>query len=296
MLITGGTVFVSRYAAEYYTKKYDVYVLNRNTRPQSEGVTLIEADRHALGSQLREHYFDVVLDITAYDAEDVKDLLDALGGFGDYVLISSSAVYPENTPQPFAEQTITAENKYWGKYGTNKIAAERTLLERVPDAYILRPPYLYGPGNNVYRETFVFECAMQGRKFCLPTEGNMRLQFFHVDDLFRFVDVLLDEKPTQRIYNVGNADAITIREWVTLCYQTVGKTPEFVEVGREVEQRKYFPFYDYEYMLDVSKQTGLMPETKPLAAGLRESYEWYLRNSDKVIRKPLLDYIDKNLL
>lgn len=35
MLVTGGTVFVSRYVAEYYVAQgYDVYVLNRNTRPQ----------------------------------------------------------------------------------------------------------------------------------------------------------------------------------------------------------------------------------------------------------------------
>ena len=47
ILVTGGTVFVSRYIAEYYvTKGYDVYVLNRNTKEQSKGVTLIEADRH----------------------------------------------------------------------------------------------------------------------------------------------------------------------------------------------------------------------------------------------------------
>lgn len=46
VLVTGGTVFVSRYVAEYYVRKnYDVYVLNRNTKVQSEGVTLIEADR-----------------------------------------------------------------------------------------------------------------------------------------------------------------------------------------------------------------------------------------------------------
>lgn len=32
VLVTGGTVFVSRYIAEYYCAAgYDVYVLNRNT-------------------------------------------------------------------------------------------------------------------------------------------------------------------------------------------------------------------------------------------------------------------------
>lgn len=49
VLITGGTVFVSRYIAEYYVKKhYDVYVLNRNSKEQSKGVKLIQADRHNL--------------------------------------------------------------------------------------------------------------------------------------------------------------------------------------------------------------------------------------------------------
>ena len=47
VLVTGGTVFVSRYVAEYYVKKgYNVYVLNRNHHPQSQKVKLIEKDRN----------------------------------------------------------------------------------------------------------------------------------------------------------------------------------------------------------------------------------------------------------
>lgn len=35
ILVTGGTVFVSKYVAEYYMSQGDkVYVLNRNTREQ----------------------------------------------------------------------------------------------------------------------------------------------------------------------------------------------------------------------------------------------------------------------
>ena len=84
ILITGGTVFVSRYIAEYYVAKGDeVYVLNRNSRRQSEGVRLIQADRHDIGERLRSLHFDVVID-TAYTAKDVTDLLDALGEYGDY--------------------------------------------------------------------------------------------------------------------------------------------------------------------------------------------------------------------
>lgn len=47
LLVTGGTVFVSKYVAEYFVKKgEDVYVLNRNNYPQSKG-----------------NHFDAVLDI-----------------------------------------------------------------------------------------------------------------------------------------------------------------------------------------------------------------------------------------
>lgn len=291
MLITGGTVFVSRFAAEYFKDRYAVSVLNRNSRTQCDGVSLIEGDRHALGDLLRAKYFDVILDITAYTGRDVENLLDAVGGFGDYVLISSSAVYPETAAQPFREDCPTGENGFWGKYGTDKIRAELVLLERVPNAYILRPPYLYGPGNNVYREAFAFECALQDRKFYLPKDGSMKLQFFHVEDLCRFVDILLGHRPGQHIFNVGNPDTVTTQEWVRLCYQTLGKKPEFVYVGAECPQRSYFPFHDYGYALDVSAQRSLMPVTKPLYSGLAESLAWYRENKEKVNEKPLLSFI-----
>ena len=214
VLVTGGTVFVSRYIAEYYVSKgYDVYVLNRNTRKQSEGVTLIEADRHCLGDKLRNFCFDIVID-TAYKAKDVELLLDSLGNCKEYILISSSAVYPEYAPQPFKENTDVAVNRFWGKYGTDKIEAENALLQRKPDAYIVRPPYLYGAMNNVYREAFVFDCALADRNFYLPKDGGMKLQFFHIRDLCKFIDILLERHPQQHIFNVGNKDLISIREWV----------------------------------------------------------------------------------
>ena len=72
VLVTGGTIFVSRYIAEYYVAKgYEVYVLNRNSREQSKGVKLIQADRHNLGEVLRSFCFDVVID-TAYNSADIN--------------------------------------------------------------------------------------------------------------------------------------------------------------------------------------------------------------------------------
>ena len=297
ILVTGGTVFVSRFVAEYYVRKGDeVYVLNRGNGLQSEGVTLIQADRHDLKDKLKGYHFDAILDVTAYDAADVNDLLDAVGGYEEYILISSSAVYPECGTQPFGETEPVGENKFWGRYGTDKIAAEAALLRRNSNAYILRPPYLYGPMNNVYREAFVFDCAMQNRKFYLPGDGQMKLQFFHVEDLCRFMDAILEQKPAQHIFNVGNRETVTVRDWVKLCYEAAGKQAEFVNVMSGVEQRKYFSFYDYEYCLDVTEQEKLMSETKKLEEGLREALESYVDNAELVNRKNYFEYIDSNLV
>lgn len=295
VLVTGGTVFVSRYIAEYYVAKgYEVYVLNRNTKRQSEGVILIETDRHQLGETLRGYCFDIIID-TAYNADDVEALLNAVGGYKDYVLISSSAVYPEYAKKPFKEESLLAVNKYWGKYGTDKIEAEKLLLSRCPGAYVVRPPYLYGPMNNVYREAFVFDCALHDRKFYLPKDGEMQLQFLHIHDLCRFIDVLLEKKPDRHIFNVGNKDTVSVKKWAELCYQIAGKAVEFVNVYEDIEQRNYFSFYDYEYVLDVSMQCELMRDTKPMEEGLREALQWYLENEEQVYKRPYIEFIERQL-
>lgn len=296
-LLTGGTTFVSKYTAEYFVKKgYDVTVLNRGSRPQVSGVTHINCDRTQLGDLLRGKHFDAILDITAYTEEHVRTLVDSGVCFEDYIFISSSAVYPETNEQPFTEEQDCGRNSIWGDYGTNKLQAEEYLRENVPNAYMLRPPYFYGKYENLYREGFVFDCAMRDRPFYLPGDGSMKLQFFHVRDLCRFVEILLEKHPERKVFNVGNPETVTVKEWAELCYRIAGKTPRFVSVDRSVFQRNYFCFHDYEYVLDVSRQSALMPDTMPLEQGLKEEFEWFRDNPDSVYRRnPYMEYIDSNL-
>ncbi len=296
ILVTGGTVFVSKFIAEYFAAHGtdEVYVLNRNTKPQLPNVHLIQCDRKEINGRLKGIHFDTVIDVTAYNAEDINVLLDNLESFDNYFMISSSAVYPETLNLPFKESDIRGKNKFWGDYGTNKIAAENALLNRVPDAYILRPPYLYGEYNNVYREAFVFDCAERNLPFYLPKDGSMPLQFFHVEDLCRFIETLLDFQPTRKIFNVGN-EAITVKEWVELCYNAVGKTPTFINVSGEIEQRNYFPFYDYGYVLGTAAQNEIAPDLIPLSVGLERAYDWYKDNKSAVRSKNYFDFIESNL-
>lgn len=294
ILITGGTVFVSKFTASYFVKKgYQVYVLNRGTRQQVEGVHLICADRNDLRNQLKGEAFDAVIDVCAYNKEDVKNLLDALGEFKNYLFISSSAVYPETNAQPFTEEQNIGYNNIWTNYGVGKAAAEKYLRDMVPDAYIIRPPYLYGPMQNVYREPFVFDCAMQKRKFYIPKDGSMKLQFFHVEDLCRLMEVILETRPGEHVLNVGNPEVVDINTFVEMCYDVAGAELHKVYVTNHHNQRDYFCFYDYEYVLDVSKQRKLLPETRDLYEGLKESYDWYLTHQENVNKKDYMKFIDQ---
>lgn len=295
ILVTGGTVFVSKYVAEYFIKQgNEVYVLNRNTKQQPKGAKLLECDRRAPITKLKGLNFDALIDVTAYTAQDINILLDGLESFNNYVMISSSAVYPQTLSLPFKVGDKCGPNKFWGAYGTNKLAAEEALLKRVPNAYILRPPYIYGEYNNVYREAFVFDCAERNLPFYLPKDGQMPLQFLHIEDLCEFIEILLKKQPQQNIYNVGNSKVVSVREWVELCYAATGKAPVFKYVNDGTEQRNYFPFYNYAYYLDVVAQDKLKPCFIPLADGLKRAYAWYRIYGDEIKRKDYLIYISKN--
>ena len=296
LLITGGTGFVSGYLAQYFVQQgWQVWALNRDSREQLPGVRLIQADRHTLGTTLSGLRFDAVIDAVAYDAPDVESLLHALDGQPDYVLISSSAVYPETLPQPFTEEMPVGENRIWGAYGMGKVRAEAAALRLRPDSYILRPPYLYGPMQNLYREPFVFDCAAAGLPFYLPGDGSMPLQFNHIRDLCRLIQRLLETKPQTRIYNTGDLQPVTIRQWVEMCYEAVGAPCRMISVGNEHPQRSYFPFYPYAYQLDVSRQQSLLPDLIPLTEGLRESWEWYRQHPQGVMKRDYAGYIAQHL-
>lgn len=292
ILVVGGTGFVSGSIAGYFAARgCRVWALNRGSRPQQPGVSLIRADRRSIGDALKGLVFDAVIDAVAYDAPDVENLLSALEGEPAYVLISSSAVYPETLPQPFTEDMPVGENRIWGEYGLGKVRAEAAAQRLRSDSYILRPPYLYGPGQNLYREPFVFDCALAGRPFCIPGDGELPLHFSHIDDLCRLIRLLLEKRPHERIFNTGDPETVTVRQWVSLCYELAGAPCRLIPVAADHPQRSYFCFHPYPYRLAVERQTALLGQTIPLREGLAQSLVWYRAHPEAVSKRDYLGYI-----
>ena len=49
--------------------------------------------------------------------------------------------------------------------------------------------------------------------------------------------------------------------------------------------REFFPFYDYDNVLDVSRIHEICPHETDFIEGLRNSYHWYLANRDAIVFK-----------
>jgi dTDP-D-glucose 4,6-dehydratase len=94
---------------------------------------------------------------------------------------------------------------------------------------------------------------------------------------------------------VGNEETPSIKEWVSMCYEIVGETPEFIEVMDDISPLKYFSFADYQYLLNVDHQMEMIKTTIDFKEGLKESWAWYQNNENLVNKRDYQLFIDENL-
>lgn len=307
VLILGGSYFVGKKIVEYLTgKEYEVAVLNRGTKPVSaKNVIQICCDRNdaeGMKSVLAGKAFDYVIDVSWQDVSWVKHLCDALdfGPVKKLVFISSSAVYDvEHLQIPFKEEDNLAENKFWTFYGQGKIDAEKYytdfLRDTSVDLAILRPPYIYGEYNYAQRESLIFRQLVEDKPVVIP-KSNPKLQFIYTEDLAAIIDCLLKADTGKNyVCNVGNRTAATSKEWVETCAVAAGKPAEIMEIDyAELDKnvRDFYPFFDYDNVLDVSKINEIICRETDFEEGLRKSYAWFLENRDNIVFKA---NVDKNL-
>lgn len=309
VLILGGSYFIGRSIAEdLMAHECEVTLLNRGSK-LVEGTNQITCDRdnaRELREALAGKEFDYLVDVSGLTQAQVKAVCEAveLETLQGVVFISSSAVYDvEHLQGRFREEDKVRKNKFWGQYGTDKIAAERTYTEALSKAgiplTILRPPYVYGEHNYVQRESFMFEHILMGKSVLLP-KGDPKLQFIYVRDLAEVVRKVL-ETPQEgcNIYNVGNEACVTAREWVKLCAQAAGRKVELVTFDYKkagIGVREFFPFADYNNVLNVDKVKKLCPTETAMLEGLKKAFAWYLQERDNITMKETVKQKETEIL
>lgn len=311
VLVVGGSYFIGRSIVDTFLRDgYEVYVLNRGSvKPWDRRIRQIICDRDN-GSMLKEALyqkdFEIVIDVCGLDSKQAERLCEALNRetIETFVFLSSSAVYDVKALEiPYKENDRLEENPYWWNYGSDKIKAEFYYTGHFvwtnTKLVILRPPYVYGENNYVQRESFVFNHIDEGKPVIIPA-SNPRLQFIYAPDLADFVlYTVKNAKENINIFNVGNSGSMTAREWVETCALAAGGTARIIEydydaTGRNV--RDFFPFYDYDNVLDVSKMKSVYSKETDFLQGLRNAYAWYRKNADTIRFKENVAYNEKQIL
>ena len=296
ILVVGGSYFIGKKIVEILSNAdYEVFTLNRGTRPTKNCITNISCDRNdqnQMNCALKNHRFAAVIDVSGTNKLQAQILYKALDkeNIKNFIFISSSAVYDvENISTPFKESDKIAENKYWTDYGKNKIEAEeyytKVLSKTSAKFIILRPPYVYGEDNYAQRESFIFEHLYNDKPIIIPL-SNPKLQFIYSKDLGNIILHLLKASlPKISIFNVGNKTAVTAKEWIEACAEVMEKKPiiimyDYIIAKRQV--RDFFPFFDYNNVLDVSKINQIYDSQTDFKAGLHNSMNWFLENIENI--------------
>lgn len=312
VLVMGGSYFIGKKIVdELIDNGYSVYTLNRGKQPvHNSKIQNIKCDRNnenEMKKVLSDINFDIVIDVCGLNRKQAEILYDTINvsAVKKFIFISSSAVYDvENCNVPYAETDKLKENKYWTFYGQNKIEAESFLVDKFNNGFanliILRPPYVYGENNYAQRESFIFDHICNNKPIIIPKKGNTKLQFIYTADLANIILKLLTiQLPIVSIFNVGNKNAVTIREWIYSCEKAANQKATIVEYDYEkyrTNVRHFFPFFDYDNVLDVTKINEVYDVETDFTKGLENSYLWYCENKTNIIFKEELAKNEQDIL
>jgi len=303
ILIMGGNQFVGKEIVKNFLEKdYIVYVLNRGTRKNIEGVFFLKADRNnyiETENILKNIEVDIIVDVSAYTEEQVDILQKVMKDrFKQYILISSASVYNSIESAPVNEESETGENLIWGDYAKNKYLAEQKTIEN-SNLYnfkytIYRPFYIYGIGNNLDRENYFFSRIKYDLPIYIPSKNNI-IQFGYVEDLALAIESSINNSDFyNQIFNISGDEYVTMSEFIEICAKVINKktTIKYVDTEKsQIKVRDWFPFREVNLFGDISKleNTGFR-NTYSLVQGLEKTYKYNDKNN--LILKPVLHKIE----
>lgn len=295
----GGSDFIGKSLAKYFIKhRHKVDVLTTGSIDY-EGVNKhLLCDRKNLDeleNALNGNEYTYIYDMTAFFKSEIEDLFKFVNrkNLKKYVVLSSSAVY-KKSEKYISEDDEKGINPAWGQYGIEKVQAESYIINSDIPYIIIRPTHIYGPENNLYRETYFFDRIREGKAIPVPSDRNEPVlnQFIYIDDFVRVLYSLTKNDKVREIYNVSTPQNITWKKFIETCGEVMGKEPiiKYVDSDKiKIKERSYFPFKNTSCVLEIEKliDHGLYIPNIMLEKGLRKTYEWYIKNKPKMDDKEM---------
>ena len=111
----------------------------------------------------------------------------------------------------------------------SKAAGENAVREAFPDANLVRPALVYGPGDHFF--TRFAQLARSAPAIPLIGGGRTRFQPMHVDDVAEAMARILDEPGTAgRTFELGGSEIFSFRELIEHLCRAIGRRPWLVSI------------------------------------------------------------------
>ena len=226
VLVTGATGFLGRHLLPALAGRHEVVALARRPVDGYETVVAdlagdfpvpdgLDAVVHLAQSRRYREWPDGADDMYAVNVEATFRLL---GRAERFVLASTGGVYAPSR-EPLREDGPLAPA---GFYPRSKLAAE--LLAGPYGAVILRPFFIYGPGQEGMLIASLAARVQAGEEVVVQGDPGIRVTPVHVDDAVRAV-VAAVELGEPATVNVAGAEAVTLTDLVRLLAELDGREP-----------------------------------------------------------------------
>jgi nucleoside-diphosphate-sugar epimerase len=326
ILVIGGTGFTGIHVLQRLVENgHNIAVFHRG-QTETElppAVQHIYGEREDLSNfvaDFKKFGPDVVLDMIPYVEQDAFTLIGTFRGMAKRVVaISSMDVYatygrfrrseagePEQTP--FDEDTPLRSNLYPYReyaqssddlvYNYDKILVERVVMNdsKLPGT-VLRLPKVYGFGDKQHRAFEYVKRMEDGRPAILLEERKAQWRWtrgYTENVAGAIVLAVTNEQAANRIYNVGEADALTETEWVRSIGRAAGWDGEVVAAPGDILPKHLAEDYDYRHNLaaNTSRIRAELSYAEPISReeALKQTVAWERDNPPKKVDAEMFDY------
>jgi nucleoside-diphosphate-sugar epimerase len=254
LLFLGGTGNISTACVERaLAEGHEVAMLNRGQRPSPFGrrVMVVHGERddaRRLQEVARATRYDALIDFLGYRPEQVEAVLSAFEGrVGQYIFISTAAVYARHTAHHVLTEETPLGNPYW-EYGRLKIACEELLLRAHRDhgfpVTIVRPSYTYGetwiPSGFGGQDYTVVNRMRSGQPIVCHGDGTgLWTMTASADFAIGLVGLLGQPQALGEAFHITSDEVLTWRAVYHAIARAAGCEVELVHVPSELIARFY---------------------------------------------------------
>jgi nucleoside-diphosphate-sugar epimerase len=297
VLFIGGTGNISSYCVQQAVEEgHAVTILTRGSRDASTHPSVVHvrgdaADLATLG-ELAAARFDAVANFVAFDAADVQRDIEAFHGrTGQYIFISSAAVYRRPPAHYVVTEDAALGNAHWD-YGRKKIAAEDVLRTAHRGTgfpmTIVRPSYTYGqswiPTTSGSDYTVVYRLR-RGLEIVIPGDGTSLFTLTHASDFARgLVGLLGRSEAIGEAFHITSDEVMTWGEAHETIARVVGAPLSAVHIPSDfiarIDARRGASLLGdkaWSVVYDNSKIRSVVPDFRARVAfadGVRASIDW----------------------